>query len=193
MTKRVSIVAMGDSRNDFIAASMVPHVPPELDGEVWAINLMAAVIRYDRAFHMDPFDEHMLDHWGAGTIKRMCSQGKPIYTSRPNPAVPGSIDYPLDQVVEKLQVRYFNNTVAYAVALAIVEGFEEIVLFGADFTYPDRHAAEAGRGCVEFWLGVAMQKGIRIRVAENSTLMDAHNKGETFYGYRPEHALVTKS
>jgi hypothetical protein len=43
-------------------------------------------------------------------------------------------------------VGYFNSTAAYAVAYAVAIGVEQITLFGFDFTYPNAHQAEQGRG-----------------------------------------------
>jgi hypothetical protein len=43
---------------------------------------------------------------------------------------------------------------------------EEALLFGIDFTYPNAHDAEKGRACVEFWLGIAAARGIKLAHAE---------------------------
>jgi hypothetical protein len=53
-----------------------------------------------------------------------------------------------------------------------------------DFTYPGAHDAEKGRACVEFWLGVAAERGIKLVVPKTTTLLDALNtQAERFYGY----------
>jgi hypothetical protein len=63
-------------------------------------------------------------------------------------------------------------------------GVEKISLFGCDFTYPDAHDAEKGRACVEYWLGMASARGIKIVVPKTSTLLDAiHTQAERFYGF----------
>jgi hypothetical protein len=44
--------------------------------------------------------------------------------------------------------------------------------------------AESGRACVEFWLAIAVSKGIKIEVAHNSTLLDTNvPDNEKLYGY----------
>ena len=44
--------------------------------------------------------------------------------------------------------------------------------------------AEAGRGCCEFWLAIAISKGIKINIAHNSSLLDTNVKqDQKLYGY----------
>lgn len=53
-----------------------------------------------------------------------------------------------------------------------------------DFSYSSSHKAEKGRGCVEFWLGMAAERGIKIVIPQKSSLMDAcQPQQERFYGY----------
>jgi hypothetical protein len=86
--------------------------------------------------------------------------------------------------VNKFPKAYFNSTAAYAVAFAIHEGATKISLWGIDFTYPDAHDAERGRACVEFWLGIAAERGIDIAMPRTTSLMDAfYSQAERFYGY----------
>ena len=86
---------------------------------------------------------------------------------------------------------YFNSTAAYAVAYAIWLEVEKISLFGCDFTYPDAHDAEKGRACVEFWLGVASERGIKISVPKTTSLLDAcHAQDDRFYGFSDTREMV---
>ena len=72
----------------------------------------------------------------------------------------------------------------YAVAYAIWLGVKKITLFGCDFTYPNAHDAEKGRACVEFWLGIATERGIEISVPKTTSLLDAmYTQAARFYGY----------
>jgi hypothetical protein len=110
----------------------------------------------------------------------------PLYTSRSDPDYPGSEDYPLEEVINATGSTYFNSTVAYAVAFGLLPriGVTHYSLFGVDFTYPNAHEAEKGRACVEFWLGMATARGVEVRIAEDSTLMDACvPEGQKLYGY----------
>jgi hypothetical protein len=185
--KRVTIVAMGQSRNDFIAGRLLNSASKTIaESEVWAINFMAATIRCDKMIAMDPLDFPGMDDpdigYPAGQLEYLKKSQLPIVSCK---KVPGFNieEYPLEEVAEHFGgFKYFNTTVAYAIALAIYQGFEEIQLFGCDFTYPDKHAAESGRACAEFWLGVAVARGIRIVIASSSNLMD-QDTGRPLYGY----------
>ena len=95
---------------------------------------------------------------------------------------PGMVAFPLEEVINGAGRDYFNSTIAYALALAIHEGAESIALYGADYTFPDKHVAEKGRACCEYWLGVASARGIKIGIVSESTMMDACEP-KTLYGY----------
>ncbi len=178
---------MGQSRNDFIAGRLINSASKAIaESEVWAVNFMAATIRCDKMIAMDPLDFPGADDpeigYPAGHLEYLKKSQIPVISCK---KVPGYNveEYPLAEVTEYFGgFKYFNTTVAYAIALAIYKEFEEIQLFGCDFTYPDNHAAEAGRACAEFWLGVAVAKGIKISVANSSSLLD-QNIGRPLYGY----------
>jgi len=94
------------------------------------------------------------------------------------------VPYPLEDVLNNLKHDYFNSTAAYAVAFAIHIGAKKISLFGMDFTYPNSHQAEKGRACVEFWLGHAASRGIKLSMPKTTTLMDAlSERKDRLYGY----------
>ena len=58
-------------------------------------------------------------------------------------------------------------------------------MFGVDFTIQETlHFAEAGRGCVEFWLSKCQNEGVSVEVANSSTLLDTSIPVEDkLYGY----------
>jgi hypothetical protein len=81
-------------------------------------------------------------------------------------------------------VAYFNSTAAYAIAYAVWLGVRKISIFGMDFTYANSHQAEQGRACVEYWLGIASARGIKVSVAKSSSLLDAcEPMSQKFYGF----------
>jgi hypothetical protein len=187
---------MGSSHSDYILNSLMAGSRQALFDEVWAINAMGGVIDCDRIFMMDGASYLMNDTKGmsddcsgyAGFIK---NTKVPIYTAFPEPDVaPTSIAYPLEFVLQSIKYPYLNTTVAYALALAIAEGIQEVSLYGCDFTYADKHASESGRGCVEFLIGVAVSRGIKINVAASSTLLDS-NCPDKFYAYGGRVNLVS--
>lgn len=183
MPKTVSIVGMGNSRDDYLAARIVYGDRTDVVwDQVWAINAMGGAIVCDRVIHMDPLSLMQGDPRWDRLYALWKKQGTPVYTSYPHPDMPNSVAYPIREVVDELKFPYFNNTVAYAVALAIYEKFDTIGLFGCDFTYADRHAAESGRACVEYWLGRAKMSGISVLLADRTSIFD-HSAGRALYGY----------
>lgn len=187
--KTVAIVAMGKSHDQFILAKTHSQ---EID-EVWAINAMGGVVYHDRMFMLDPASR-FLDSEDAGTQTGLMRavvknhQG-PIYTCELDPRCPGLVEFPLEEVVNAVGTWYLNNTVAYAIAFAIAAKVKKLMVYGVDFSYKGNvHFAEAGRACCEFLLAKAIERGILVGVAQNSSLMDTSLPyNEKLYGY---HRLV---
>lgn len=106
----------------------------------------------------------------------------------------GSLEYPLAKVVETFQSYYFTNTPAYMIPLAMLCGVKTITLHGVDFDYGDpRGAYEAGKPCVEYWIGRAQAAKIDVQLHAMTNLMSVRTlqqKGLYGYGYeQPEFAL----
>lgn len=188
--KHVSIVGLGPSSQQYIAITRGMGGRHRYCDETWVINAFGDVLAHDRVFHMDDvrIQQIRADAAPESNIAVMLEWLKthpgPVITSRAHPDYPGLIEFPLEDVVNECPTGYFNSTAAYAVAYAIWLGVEKISLFGCDFTYPDAHDAEKGRACVEFWLGIAAQRGIQIVVPKTTSLLDAmHSQNERFYGY----------
>ena len=181
--KAVNIVAMGSSRNDYIATQLAENRPPLLvDAETWTINYMAAAIYCDRIIHVDPIHAYEGHPVVREFLERALKHNIPFYTSWPHPKYPNHVVYPFDKVLQCLGVAYLNTSVAYAIALAMADGFNEIGLFGCDFSYPNVHVSESGRACCEFLMGIGSQRGIKFAVASSSTLMDMHTQQQP-YGF----------
>lgn len=160
---------------------------------VWGINAVGDVIACDLIFHMDDMkvQEARAAARPGGNIAAMVrwlkSSPVPVITSIPR--YPGHVAFPLHDVLSGAGqaiggVPYFNSTAAYAVAYALHLGVKTISLFGVDYTLPNMHTAEQGRACVEFWLGLAAARGIRIVVPESTSLLDAcQSDRDRLYGY----------
>ena len=183
--KTVAIVGMGKSWFDYnLAKSHGVHFD-----EVWAINAVADVIFHDRIFMLDPasrfFDSDDAGGQTDSMIKILKTHKGPIYTCELDDRAKGLVLYPVEQVVRDLKCYYLNNTVAYAIAFALWNKVGCIKLFGVDFTYQGNlYFAEAGRGCVEYWLAKCQAEGIRVEVANTSTLLDTSIPvEEKLYGY----------
>lgn len=188
--KHVAIVGLGPSVAQYVDLTKRLGGRSQLCDQTWVINALGNVLDCDLIFHMDDVriqearGAAMPDSNIAAMVKWLKTCEKPVLTSRPHPDYPTSVAFPLADVLSMHEFAYFNSTAAYAVAYAIYLGVEKISLYGVDFTYPNSHDAEKGRACVEFWLGIAAAKGIKLSMPKTSSLMDAlHSKEDRLYGY----------
>ncbi len=161
-----------------------------LADEVWGINMLGDIFNCDYIFHMDDVRiqeiraKALPESNIAAMLEWMKTSKTPIITSRVHAEYPALVEFPLEDVLNEVKYDYFNSTAAYAVAYAIFLGVKKISCFGMDYTYPNAHDAEKGRACVEFWLGMAAERGIKIVIPQKSSLMDAiYTQQERFYGY----------
>lgn len=177
--EHVAILGLGPSVGQYLNFTKRIGARGKFCDEVWAINALGDILQCDRTFHMDDVRIQEIraaaapDSNIAAMLGWLKKHPGPIYTSRGHDDYPGLVEYPLEEVINKTGYAYFNNTAAYAVAYAVYLGVKKISLFGIDFTYPNSHQREKGRGCVEWWLGYAAARGIKIAIPMQSSLMDA--------------------
>ena len=188
--KHVAIVGLGPSVDAYVELTRRNGGRHQYCDETWVINALGDVLAHDRVFHMDDVRIQEIRSAAqpesniAHMLKWLKTHPGPVITSRAHPDYPGLVEFPLEAVLNHLGYDYFNSTAAYAVAYAIHIGVEKITVFGNDFTYPNAHDAEKGRACVEFWLGMAAARGIKISLPKSTTLMDAMNtRADRLYGY----------
>jgi len=194
----VAIVGLGPSISQFVEVTKRLGGRSAFCDEVWGINAVGDVLRCDKVFHMD--DIRIQESRAAARpqsnianmVRWLKGYNGEVITSRAHPDYPCLTEFPLERAINELGHAYFNNTAAYAVAYAILSGAKKISLFGCDYTYPNAHDAEKGRACVEFWLGYARAKGVKVAMPKTTTLMDAlHTEDERLYGYDTVHVEVT--
>lgn len=188
----VAILGLGPSLEQFVDMTKRMGGTKPFCDEVWGINALGDILKCDRIFHMDDVrvQERRAEALPKSNIAHMLRWMRqhpgPIYTSRvpEDNKYPGLVEYPLQDVLNDVGMGYFNSTAAYAVAYAIHIGVKEISMYGCDFSYPNSHQAEMGRACVEFWLGVAYARGIKLGFAEKTSLLDMiYPEEHHFYGY----------
>lgn len=187
----VALVAMGPSRADYLNECVNASSRFRVADETWAINAMAGIIQHDRAIIMDALPSFAKRAREAkhleGYADWLSKHPGPIYTQRRYADFPGSVEYPLQDVINDLGFAYFNNTTAYAIALAIHMKVKHLKVYGLDFTSADNRAfAEAGRACAEHWLRDAAWRGMKITIAPSSSLMDQANRQLYGYSFQPE-------
>jgi hypothetical protein len=113
----------------------------------------------------------------------------PVYMQEVYPDVPASAAYPLEEIAQSLLpnmrrkggdvVKYFTSSPAYAIALAVYQGYDEIEIVGIEMASGTEY--ERQRDGVTFWLGVAAGRGITVILQDESLLMAGK-----LYGYTGE-------
>ena len=181
----VAIVGLGNSFSEYILAK----IRSENFDEVWAINSMSGVVYHDKCFMMDP-PSRFLDTPNAGKQTNIMAErlkqkiNVPIFSCTLDKRCPDVVEFPLQEVLQKTGYAYLNNTVAYSIAYAVSQEVTDIHLYGIDFTHKAVNFAEAGRACCEFWLAIAITKGIKVHIAHNSSLLDMNvPDDQKLYGY----------
>lgn len=188
--RHIAILGLGPSLDQYLEITKRVGGRSQFCDETWSINALGDVFACDLVFHMDDIRIQEIraaakpDSNIAAMVRWIKHSKVPVVTSRPHEDYPALVAYPLEDVLNDFGHDYFNNTAAYAIAFAIHTGATKISLFGMDYTYPNVHDAEKGRACVEFWLGQAHARGIKINLPKTTTLMDAmYPRASRLYGY----------
>lgn len=154
------------------ATSSTPF-PPHLPGEdKWGINnLWCKVIlkpRYESATHW--FDLHTTEHIQKrkhNMYHWLCKLKIPVYRWEVDPNMPTSVRYPREEVFDTFKSRFFCSTFDWLMALAILQRYERIHLYGwrmAQLNYT--HQVKSG----QFWVRKAVEAGVVIENHSKSSL-----------------------
>lgn len=108
----------------------------------------------------------------------LTQQAFPIYMWNAHPDIPQAVAYPIQEILRYfLQnggAAYFNNSISWMIALAIVQGYKEISVYGVDMALEGVHGqSEYGhqRPSVEYFLGIAWGKGIKLTLHPESEIL----------------------
>ena len=178
--KKVAIVGYAPSWKD------APY--KDKDTEIWIMNDMYDIApRFDRLFDIHMIEEIMTrKSRGEGNklhYEMIQKLDKPIYMQKEYPEIPASVKYPLKEITKKYLIQamgdkiFITCSVAFMIALAIYEEFEEIMFYGVHEAVDSEYKDEMPS--VVYWMGVAAGKGIKIFVSEDSPLL----KAVYVYGY----------
>lgn len=172
--RRVAIVGTGLRRD------AAPYRDPEWC--VWALNEIRQPA-FTRHWELHPARVQ-----SAHDLRALAAIRQPCYVLEPaewGPGqVPNPVRYPLDRLRAAGMRRYFSCTFAYQVALAVLEGFEEVGLWGVQLHLGTPRERLLERRCVDYWLGYAEGRGVR--VSEDSGLAQQPR----LYGYDYEDELL---
>lgn len=198
MTKVLRLVALGPS--------CAEARWQEEGKDTWGIQYTWRNFKLDRAFVMD--DEEWIKAKNSSfsipidIAEEMRNSKVPIYVAKKWSDVPNTVEYPINEVLEYFKpIKYFMNSMAYMIALAIMEGYQRIETYGIDLryfgdlgnklNYPDNWLDETH--CGAFWAGVAMGRGIEFVTTKRSSLMKPVRPGDpNLYGYEVSPTIVAQ-
>jgi hypothetical protein len=179
--KKLAIVGSGPSTRD--------NAPwNDKDFTIWVLNEAATsewVKRWDAVFQMhepEIYQGHNTkdpNHWQFLQQKR----DKPVYMQEVDNLVPDSVRYPLEEALELAEHKYLASTISYAIALGLLQDFQEIHVYGVELSMTEyQYQAE----CIRFWVGLAQGKLGKGRMVMHSGL---HLFDAMLYGYEGNFAF----
>jgi hypothetical protein len=174
--KKVAIIGFATN-----TLHLVPWVDPEF--ELWGLNQGYAHMlrRADRWFemHLPEYTEDARDPKYREVLQKI---GIPVYMPEIAADVPTSVRYPIEAVIGLTPKRrdYFTSSISFMIALAVLEGFEAIHLYGINLAIGSEYEYE--KPCAEYWCGFCEGRGIDLFVPRASALLKQYKR----YGYNPE-------
>jgi len=124
--------------------------------------------RWDRWFELHPLD--YVESLCPGYCAWMNKQNKPVYLTAKDVRVKLGQEFPLDDICKHLgPFSYFTNSASFMVAMAIHWDVKEIGVYGLDMATRAEYGWQ--RPSVEYWLGMAAGRGIKIHIPQETDLL----------------------
>ncbi len=161
---RLAIAGLGPSHD----------LVPWEEWETWGLPWDPWFPRYSTGFEMH--DRSLWKLRGDDYESRLKDSDVPVYMQKVHEDIPRSRAYPLGWVTG-LTGDYFGSSLAYMLALAIADRRTEIGLWGYELKAEDGYDHQ--RPNVEYLLGFARARGIRVYVAPGSDLL-SHRQNHKF-------------
>lgn len=167
--------------------SQAPFDDPDYD--IWVFNeapQAAWCKRWDVCFQLHKPEVYesvnnfvRSDHW---TWLQECHGSRQIFMQDYDSRVPNSKRYPLGEIIDSLpgaHLRWFRSSAAYAIALALYQGWEHIALYGLDLASNTEYGYQLSN--YQFWVGIAFGMGVQIEMISNERFFTG-----ALYGYEGE-------
>lgn len=164
--------------------AMAPYDDPTW--EIWTLSnnaMLGEAKRWDRHVEIHSLaiqrEEKRKKYW-----EWLCSEPageRPIYMQEVVPEIPAAVLFPKSKAVEVFGT-YFNNTVSWMIALAMLKGVKELGIFGVDMACDGQGEISEyahQRPSCEYMIGLATGRGIQVHVPNKSDLL----KAARLYGF----------
>lgn len=158
-----------------------PEAPP--NAEIWGTNTMYRNTKIDRMFIMHDIKYDLLLQ-DKNILENVNKQGFPIYTAGKHPEFINNVEYPLMDIMNEFKILFFLNVIAYMIAFAVTAKPKKLSLYGVDMrTDAGGEYKKNEKGCVEFWLGVSVGRGIHWS-APGESFLCKRAVVSNFYGFK---------
>ena len=154
------------------------RTPEEQDIEVWMANSPTTILlrhppakeEWTRWFNLHS-RKHITGTYPSGwSYYKDKAAGRPIYLLKQQPEIPTSVAFPREAIQAAFApenggrpMRYFTCTICWLLALAILEGFERIELWGYELRDTKPGSAFAyERPCFFYWVQQARTRGVEV-------------------------------
>lgn len=154
-----------------------PKIIPERV-EIWGSNVIYRDYpNIDRIFFGHDIRGAMF-HDDIDLVKNLNKLRIPIHTIGEFKVLKNNAKIPVLEIIEKYNIGFFLNVVAYMLATAIMQKPKCIEMYGVDMR-PDARVETYlnEKGSVEFWCGVADGEGIELINTKESYLMKTKQEG----------------
>uniref|UniRef100_A0A6M3LS15 Uncharacterized protein n=1 Tax=viral metagenome TaxID=1070528 RepID=A0A6M3LS15_9ZZZZ len=169
--KKIIILAQGPSWYQ------CPLTAPE-GAEIWGSNVIYRDHpNVDRLiFGHDIRGHHFEDDMNL--FENLNNYGAPVYTVGECKQLNNTAVIPIGAIMEEFKVGFFLTTIAYMIAMAIMQKPEALEYYGVDMR-PDAGGETYGneKGCVDFWTMVAMGRGIKFSNTLESYILKTKQEG----------------
>ena len=144
--------------------------------EIWGLNdLYQFIPRWTRWFDIHDREIHKIDETyvtradGSSHIDGLKGLNCPVYMVKHYDDIPNSVAFPIEAACEYFNTRYFTNTISMMIALAVMEGFTEIHIYGVDMSVGVEYQEQ--RSSCEYFIGYARGMGIKVYLPPESDLL----------------------
>lgn len=165
-------------------APTLQHAPwTDPTWELWAHHSCRHLCKRDPdlLFDLHPkalWSDPKKKNWDPKYVTWLAKNRIPILMQEVFPEAPASMKYPYAQMITEFPRGYMTNTLAYMIALALMEGVTHLGVFGCDYATGSEYGPQ--RGSAEYWLGLAEGRGVRVLLPPGCDLL---NKPALMYGY----------
>ena len=171
-----------------------PDLVPGREGvEIWGSNVIYRDHAVDRLFFAHDIKGHFFND-DMNFFENLNKIGVPIYTTGIYKPLKNNAQIPIAEILEEFKTGFFLNVISWMLATAILQKPKTIDMYGVDMRPDaDMEFFLNEKGSVEFWVGVAMGRGIKIKNTKESYVMKTKQEGN-FPGYRekvPQNGLFS--